>query len=282
VAAARLSGLPPEQVRHALGLVSTRASGLKSQFGTMGKPFNAGIAAANGVEAAALAARGFESCDDGFDAPQGFRATHADGDPGTDPWADPPPGRFLFEDVKYKFHACCHGTHAAIEAILAARSARALAADGVTRIDIRVNPRWLGVCAIEVPRSGLEAKFSYAWLAAMAVLGRATADVAVYSDALCSDPEIAALAARVVVTGDPAIGDTEARCCITVAGGERIETAHDLAAPVPPERVESGLRAKAAALLGPAAAARLWSAAGDLPARDLGALLAELAQSRPL
>ena len=33
-------------LRHAIGLVSTRASGLKSQFGTMGKPYNAGIAAA--------------------------------------------------------------------------------------------------------------------------------------------------------------------------------------------------------------------------------------------
>ncbi|NCF10411.1 MAG: MmgE/PrpD family protein, partial [Gammaproteobacteria bacterium] len=60
-AAARLLGLDREATAHALGLVATRASGLKSQFGTMGKPFHAGMAAANGVEAATLAAHGFVS-----------------------------------------------------------------------------------------------------------------------------------------------------------------------------------------------------------------------------
>jgi 2-methylcitrate dehydratase PrpD len=38
----------------------------------MGKPFNAGIAASNGVEAAQLAKRGFVSCDDGVGGSQGF------------------------------------------------------------------------------------------------------------------------------------------------------------------------------------------------------------------
>ncbi|MFN5826925.1 MAG: MmgE/PrpD family protein, partial [Rhodobacterales bacterium] len=46
VAAARLYGLTPAQLRAAIGLCATRASGLKGQFGTLGKPLNAGIAAA--------------------------------------------------------------------------------------------------------------------------------------------------------------------------------------------------------------------------------------------
>ncbi|MEM9971277.1 MAG: MmgE/PrpD family protein, partial [Pseudomonadota bacterium] len=49
LAASRLLGLTDEELRHAIGLCATRASGLKSQFGTMGKPLNAGFAAANGV-----------------------------------------------------------------------------------------------------------------------------------------------------------------------------------------------------------------------------------------
>ena len=59
VAAAHVLGLSREATRQALSLVSTRASGLKSQFGSMGKPFNAGVAASNGVEAAELAELGF-------------------------------------------------------------------------------------------------------------------------------------------------------------------------------------------------------------------------------
>jgi 2-methylcitrate dehydratase PrpD len=44
----------------------------------MGKPFNAGIAASNGVEAAQLAKRGFVSCDDGVGGSQGFIDAHVD------------------------------------------------------------------------------------------------------------------------------------------------------------------------------------------------------------
>ena len=78
VAAARVMALTRDQTRQALSLVSTRASGLKSQFGSMGKPYNAGIAASNGVEAAALARRGFVSADDGVGGEQGFIDAHVE------------------------------------------------------------------------------------------------------------------------------------------------------------------------------------------------------------
>ncbi|WP_370212729.1 MmgE/PrpD family protein, partial [Roseovarius sp.] len=42
LAAGVILGLDEAQMRHALGLAATRASGLKAQFGTMGKPYNAG------------------------------------------------------------------------------------------------------------------------------------------------------------------------------------------------------------------------------------------------
>ena len=99
VAAARVLGLSREQTRQALSLVATRASGLKSQFGSMGKPFNAGLAASNGVEAAALAARGFVSCDDGVGGPQGFVDAHVDVAFEDLAWASPAPQTFLFEST---------------------------------------------------------------------------------------------------------------------------------------------------------------------------------------
>ena len=77
LACARLMGFTADQAAMVLGLLATRASGLKSQFGTMGKPFNAGIAAANGVEAALLVARGFIANPDALEGPQGFGPTHA-------------------------------------------------------------------------------------------------------------------------------------------------------------------------------------------------------------
>ena len=129
IAAARLYRLDRSAIRTALGLVSSRASGLKSQFGTMGKPFNAGAAAANGIEAASLARLGFTASHDAFAGPQSFlNAHHAahDGGKQISGWSF---DNFLFSSVSHKLHACCHGTHAMIEALLLLRANSTFLAD---------------------------------------------------------------------------------------------------------------------------------------------------------
>ena len=116
LAAGRLLGLDHSQMRHAIGLCATRASGLTSQFGSMGKPYNAGIAAANGVECSMLASIGFTSADDGLMGNQGFVGTHLpSGSVASE--LDMAFDRYLFPDNKYKLHACCHGLHSMIEAL---------------------------------------------------------------------------------------------------------------------------------------------------------------------
>ena len=72
IVASKLLNLSEDQTINALGLVSTRASGIKSQFGTMGKPYHAGMAASNGIEAAKLSKLGFVSREDGVECDQGF------------------------------------------------------------------------------------------------------------------------------------------------------------------------------------------------------------------
>ncbi|MCX7645111.1 MAG: MmgE/PrpD family protein [Rhodobacteraceae bacterium] len=275
LAAGRLRGLSDAELRAALGLCATRASGLKSQFGTMGKPFNAGIAAANGVEAARLAQLGMTSADDGLMGPQGFVATHSpEPHPGAGsapPWRE----RFLFEDNRYKLHACCHGTHAMIEALRAARSAQGLTLDAIAGFTLRTNPRWLRVCDIRRPRTGLEVKFSYAWLAGMALRGDRTDDAATYTDALAADPALADFAARVDVAGDERLTDTQAEGEIALHSGGRIRVSHDLAAAIPLDVLADRLRAKAEAMLGERASV-LWerfAAPGGLSASEAGAAL---------
>lgn len=270
VAAGVLLGLSQAQLRNAISLVSTRASGLKSQFGTMGKPFHAGLAASNGVEAAILAASGFVSADDGYGGPQGFAATHAAAYDET----GLTPGRFLFPDVKYKLHACCHGTHAMIEAL------GSMTADGRDLsgacVALRTNPRWLAVCDIERPRTGLELKFSYRALAGAVLTGFNTADPAAYTDAAANDPDINAIAGRVSVTADERVSDTAAVVTLTLADGETRTSTHDLADPMPDDVLSAKLAAKARAVLGEDAVPILSAverlAAQD--ARDIGALLA--------
>lgn len=264
IAAGRLMGLTREQMRMALGLCSARASGLKSQFGTMGKPLNAGIAAANGVEAAQLARLGMISCDDGLMGEQGFIATHSDA---PQPHVAPI-GEWLFPEISYKFHACCHGTHAMIEGL---RALMPIAPDLIAKITLRTNPRWLSVCNIPKPATGLEAKFSYSWLAAMIVSGRDTGAFESYTDAVSADAELAAIAKRVEIIGDENISDMQAKGTVTLNDGKSLPFAYDLANGPAPEELKDRLIAKARALLGNRAG-QLDPVISkvEMPAADLG------------
>ncbi len=253
VAAGRLAGLDRDGMARALGLVASRAAGVRAQFGSMGKPWNAGIAAAAGVECAALAAAGMTAATDGLFGPQGMVATHAD-TPGD--WPDSPD--FLFADVKYKLHACCHGTHAMIEALAALGPL-----SDVAEVQLRTAPRWMTVCNIATPRTGLEVKFSYRWLAAMVLSGRPTADEAAYTDACAADPALARLAALVKVVADPALTDLQAEGAVVLADGRTLPFAFDLGRFEAPETLGPRLRAKAAALIGLDRAAALWQASGQ-------------------
>ncbi|WP_420398302.1 MmgE/PrpD family protein [Nioella sp.] len=244
LAAGRLLGLDAGQLADVMGLLGTRASGLKSQFGTMGKPFNAGIAAANGVEAALLVAHGFDPRRAGLEDAQGFGPTHhGAGD------MDALQGLgqiWLFEQVSHKFHACCHGLHAALEAV-----AELLPADpdGITSIEVATHPRWLTVCNIASPATGLEAKFSYAQVMALAALGYDTARLGTFTDALARDPQVKALRQKVRVTPDETLPETATRVRLTL-NGEAREASHDLLTPLPLSTRAVKVRAKAEALLG--------------------------------
>ena len=128
----------------------------------------------------------------------------------------------------------------------------------MTGVDIRVNPRWLRVCDIKQPRTGLEAKFSYAMVTAMTLLGVDTASNTAYTDSLCRDPSLTAFWPKVVVTGDQAIRETAAAVRIQRGGAPAIAAEVDLAERLPSDTLEGRLRQKAAALVGRDAAEALW------------------------
>lgn len=261
IAATRLLGLKGDQIGHALGLVSTRASGLKSQFGTMGKPMNAGIAAFNGVEAAQLALAGMQS---NPDAVAHFAHTHAG--EGNRQHFDTPPQNCLIESINYKFFACCHGLHAMIEAILT--TGDTLDLDRITQVVITTNPRWRRVCNIECPQTGLEAKFSYRLCAAMALSGVELAAPDSYCDANTQNARMNALRDRVKVIFDPAISETAAQVQVHDGRGALPVVSHDLADPMPVALRQCKLMSKAQTLIGPQRAADLWNAIDGVPDMD--------------
>ena len=274
LAAGRLLGLEEGQMRHALGLCATRASGLTSQFGSMGKPYNAGIAASNGVECATLAGLGFTSADDGLMGHQGFVGAHL---PGGAVAAEPDLAfdSYLFPDNKYKLHACCHGLHPMIEALLGAEEVAGVPLDDIGSFSLATNPRWLAVCDIKRPRTGLEVKFSYNWLAGMTLRGDNTGDDRLFTDSLAGDAALAGFAERISVTGDDGLTDLQARGEIRLKDGRGIPVRFDLADPFAPDVLAEKLQRKSSTIIGDAGAA-IWDLhprLGQLGARDIAAAL---------
>ena len=264
IAAARLYRLDRSAIRTALGLVSSRASGLKSQFGTMGKPFNAGAAAANGIEAASLARLGLTASHDAFAGPQSFlNAHHAahNGGKQISGWSF---DNFLFSSVSHKLHACCHGTHAMIEALLLLRANSTFLADDLKEVRVEIAPRWQNVCDIKAPSTGLEIKFSYVFLAAMVLRGIDLAAYESYLDSHCDDADLVALARKVTVVGNDKIADSAARVTIYSRNDDTQSQDFDLLTPIDPVHLSKRLQAKATALIGGVAAADLWSLVDNL------------------
>lgn len=227
-AAGLLMNLDPTQIAVALGLAGTQAAGLKSMFGTMAKPFHAGRAAANGVLAARLAARGFTANTSVLETPQGFVATMSDGDPLSAPPL-PSPGSVVVGTL-FKYHASCYLTHSTIEAVSQIRNQLSLAPADVVTIDVHVSPGHLSVCNITSPRTGLETKFSLRHTAALAMAGEDTAAIATFSDRHANDPALIALRERVAIQGDRRHGG-DARVVVETRRGDRTEAMVDVAVP---------------------------------------------------
>ena len=265
IAAARLYGLDRSALVAALGLASTRASGLKSQFGTMGKPYNAGIAAANAIEVCGLARRGFTSAADGLGGPQGFLPAHHPQHESCDQiLPDAVKSSFMFADVRHKLHACCHGTHAMIEGLRNLVAAHDVTQHNLVGLTIRVNPRWLKVCDIKAPTTGLEVKFSYVFLAAMVLHDIDTAAYQSYDNAICRDAGLIQTAGKINVIGDETISDGAVHLSADTESAAHYTTDFDLMAPIDLAVLGPRLVAKASVLIGAAKAEKIWESMGDL------------------
>ena len=246
--ASKLLKLDAKQIENALGIVSTRASGLKSQFGTMGKPFHAGIAASNGIEAAKLSKLGFVSCENGIECNQGFLKTHA--------WDETMPEAainglgqdFLFPEIKYKFHACCHGLHAFLEALDELKTKNNFNPDSIEKISIQTQPSWLQVCNIDSPKTGLEAKFSYRLTAAMSLHGVDTGRLDSYNDEICFDEKIVKTRDKVEVIPNDQMTNTEALIELK-DGSEIYKNSHDLNNKIENELLQKKILTKSSSLL---------------------------------
>jgi 2-methylcitrate dehydratase PrpD len=229
-ACARLLGLDAEATAMALGIAGTQAGGLKSQFGTMCKPFHAGKAAQNGLLAARLAARGFSSRADIIECVQGFALTHGPDFSPEAALATPEAGLHLFANL-FKYHAACYLTHAPIECARRLREQHRLTPEAVAGITLRLDASCERVCNIPTPVDGLQSKFSLRQTVAMALAGVDTASLGAYSAENAHDPALMGLRARIEIDWQDSWPQTLSELEIELTDGRRVTARHDAGIP---------------------------------------------------
>ncbi len=198
-AAGWLMHLDTDQFGRAVGLATSQVGGVHANFGTMTKPFHAGFAAERGLLSAGLARRGFTANPDAFE--RAFAQMSGDIDWGriaqrSDEWA--------VTDTCIKRFVSGHGTQATILASLALLD-RGLTAGDIVHAEVRTGesvPK--SAYGVQVPRDGLESKFSLPGVCALVLLGHDLTVPASYSDANVTSPAFSDLIRRIELVGDPA------------------------------------------------------------------------------
>ncbi|HEV7984328.1 MAG TPA: MmgE/PrpD family protein [Xanthobacteraceae bacterium] len=280
VAAGKLIGLDAQRLTYAMGIAATQAAGMQQNRGTSCKSFHAGKAAANGVLAALLAERGFDSTQEIIEGRKGFSRIYSDvaaPDLLTAGLAD----RWVIETNGHKPYACGVVLHPLIDAMIALRDRDDIAPETVSEIKLRVHPFVLAITDVVEPQSGLQSKFSTIHSAAVALVDGA-AGIAQYSDTKVSDPVVAALRRKVSAFADETLGKDEAFASIMAAGRRHdIHIAHasgTAANPMSDTAIEAKFLANAAPVISADRAARAAALVWSLERQpDVGRLLELLA-----
>lgn len=173
VAGAFLLQLNHKQIACCLGLAAAQASGLRANFGSEGKPLQAGMAAQKAVQAVLLARRGLTGSLDAFLGAQGFLALFAAGQAPSaalsEKWGEP--WLLTEQGLWFKSYPFCAGAAHTADAVLALRKAYSFTLDEITKVQIIFPPSGDAALVQRSPRTGEEGRFSAEYVAVVGLAG---------------------------------------------------------------------------------------------------------------
>jgi 2-methylcitrate dehydratase PrpD len=202
-ACAKLLRLDLSKTLNTFGLVASQSGGLRENFGTMTKPFQAGHAAESGVTSAELVALGWDAAQQILEAERGF--FHAFGgafDPGAimdrlgKPWTFASPG------ISLKPYPSGSLTHPAMTELARLISANNIQAAQVEKVDIGANHNMTTTLLHHQPKTSLEAKFSMEFCLAVLLL-RGKAGLNEFTDQIVQRADVQDMIRRVNFYVDP-------------------------------------------------------------------------------
>jgi 2-methylcitrate dehydratase PrpD len=202
-ACAKLLKFDLPKTLNAFGLAASQSGGLRENFGTMTKPFQAGHAAESGLISAELAGLGWTAAEEILEADRGF--FHAAGgsyDPSAvmdrlgKPWTFASPG------VSLKPYPSGSLTHPAMTELARLIDAHKIQATQVEKVDIGANHNMTTTLLHHQPKTGLEAKFSMEFCLAILLLEH-KAGLGQFSDKVVQRADVQAMIRRINFYVDP-------------------------------------------------------------------------------
>src|SRR5712664_3467347 len=202
-ACAKLLHFEVPKILNAFGLVASQSGGLRENFGTMTKPFQAGHAAESGVTSTDLVALGWTAAEQILEAERGF--FHAFGgsyDPAAivdrlgKPWTFSTPG------ISLKPYPSGSLAHPAMTELAHLIEVNNLQASQVEKVDVGANHNMTTTLLHHQPKTGLEAKFSMEFCMAILLLER-KAGLGEFADRVVQRADVQEMIRRVNFYVDP-------------------------------------------------------------------------------
>ena len=202
-ACSRLLNFDLSKTLKTFGLVASNSGGLRENFGTMTKPYQAGHAAESGLVSAELVALGWTSAEQILEAERGF--FHAAGgsyDPTAimnrlgNPWTFASPG------ISLKPYPSGSLTHPAMTELARLIQANDIEPSQVEKVDVGANHNMTTTLLHHDPKTGLEAKFSMEFCMAILLLER-KAGLGQFSDQVVRRADVQAMMRKINFYVDP-------------------------------------------------------------------------------
>src|SRR5712664_650011 len=202
-ACAKLLHFEVPKILNAFGLVASQSGGLRENFGTMTKPYQAGHAAESGVTSTDLVALGWTAAEQILEAERGF--FHAFGgsyDPAAivdrlgKPWTLQNPG------VSIKPFPSGSLTHPGMTELLRLIHDHSIRADDVEHVKVGTNRNMPNALIHHHPKTGLQGKFSMEYCMAILLLD-GKADQTKFTDAAVNRDDVQKMIERIRFYVDP-------------------------------------------------------------------------------
>jgi len=202
-ACAKLLRFDLAKTLNTFGLVASQSGGLRENFGTMTKPFQAGHAAESGLVSADLVALGWTAAEQILEADRGF--FHAFGgsyDPASIMDRLGKPWTFVSPGISIKPYPSGSLAHPAMTELARLIEANNIQASQVEKVDVGANRNMVTTLLHHQPKTGLEAKFSMEFCMAILLLER-KAGLGQFSDKVVQRADVQEMIRKINFYVDP-------------------------------------------------------------------------------